>query len=172
MHKPYVSLTPAGAMSTLNREQMMLAAVQDAAVTAAQAVFAGLSAKLNPEEEFELLPAAPKTEVVKGKAEVPVTKNETFAKIELPEGIPDVETWGKTIICWGKKQRGRAYADLVVGDATDPKYCKWIMTHATTPEHDDLVNYLTVVEHGGKKTGHITKFNIPGSTTKRVLKEA
>ena len=90
----------------------------------------------------------------------------------FPEGIPDVETWGKTLICFGQyKNQNMTYMDLVM--ATDNKalgYVKWCKSHSKSAQGHlkDLCNFMM---HHSADEGISFGVFIPGTTQTRVLRE-
>ena len=90
----------------------------------------------------------------------------------FPEGILDVETWGKTVICFGQyKNQNMTYMDLVM--ATDNKalgYVKWCKSHSKSAQGHlkDLCNFMM---HHSVDEGTSFGLVIPGTTQTRVLRE-
>ncbi|CAJ1456909.1 unnamed protein product [Effrenium voratum] len=90
----------------------------------------------------------------------------------FPEGIPDLETWGKTVICFGQyKNQNMTYMDLVM--ATDNKalgYVKWCKSHSKSAQGHlkDLCNFMM---HHSADEGISFGVFIPGTTQTRVLRE-
>ena len=88
----------------------------------------------------------------------------------LPDGVPDMDTWGRTVIQWGLlKDAKKTYADVAASEVPRVKgYVKWIRprVHTFDGEMRDLGEYLLRVAADGTQQGPI----IPGTEKRRVLK--
>lgn len=116
-------------------------------------VFEGLSSGIPlPESEIQH---------ITGKFELP----------EMPADIPDVETWGRTLISFGTyKDSNLSYLDLVSAeDSRTMNYVKWCRARGKTAQGQlrDLCNYMMHFFQDDLSTGH----QIPGTSQVRRLKQ-
>ena len=69
----------------------------------------------------------------------------TEAGIVLPVGIPDVETWGRTLAQHGTKVKGMRYADIIT-DKVYKTYVNWVRQRygAGGDKYGDFRQYVIV----------------------------
>ena len=89
----------------------------------------------------------------------------------LPDDVPDVPTWGRTVIGFGHyKDLNMSYEELVMSeDARVASYVKWCRsrTKCAQGQLKDLCNYMQHMFANDEGTGH----QIPGTTQPRRLKQ-
>jgi len=88
---------------------------------------------------------------------------------DLPEGIPDLATWGDMLIDFGKyKGENRSYAELVA--STSPRavsYRKWVLSHTRSSSNGDLIDLYKYLKQVTPGTSTVM---IPGTNKPRVFK--
>ena len=89
----------------------------------------------------------------------------------LPDDVPDVPTWGRTVIGFGHyKDLNMSYEELVMSeDSRMASYVKWCRsrTKCAQGQLKDLCNYMQHMFASDEGTGH----QIPGTTQPRRLKQ-
>ena len=100
----------------------------------------------------------------------------------LPPGVPDLSTWGETLIQFGKLSnvdpaKCKTYLEMA-SDTSESgmSYRKWIMSRRSTggPELRDLAEWLFAVqEQGDLPTPPLEGASkIPGTTKTRVFRDS
>ena len=95
------------------------------------------------------------------------------SSVELPPGVPDAMTWGRTLIEVGKYSKaGLSYAEL--SESSEPEkqsYCKWMISQQhrdnLSPMVRDLVQYLVLTSEEKESSGMC----YPGCGAPRRFKE-
>ena len=105
----------------------------------------------------------------------PTTPSSTGA---LPEGVPDLATWGQTLLTWGKHAPKQiTYADLA-GDVSEEglSYRRWILARKASGSAGlkDLANYMFALAEAGElpMAEKTPAALIPGSLKPRVLRSS
>ena len=94
----------------------------------------------------------------------------------LPEGVPDLHTWGLTVMTSGKVAAERlCYEELRASTNSDHvQYCSWLMARANTMkgQFKDFISYVQAYEaRHGKADEHQLPTFIPGTQDRRILKK-
>ena len=101
---------------------------------------------------------------------------EQTVKAGLPEGIPNLSTWGLTVMTSGKVAAERlSYEELRASTNSDHvQYCRWLMARANTMkgQFKDFISYVQAYEaRHGKADEHQLPTFIPGTQDRRILKK-
>ena len=103
------------------------------------------------------------------------TARESMADSLCPQGVPSFRQWGKTMIKFGHKVRGRGYSDVCFSSAPeDIGYLKWARDHLvephSSPEARDFVKYLAAKDKFYGRSDRATKsvVYLPGSSMVRT----
>lgn len=97
----------------------------------------------------------------------------TAVAVELPPDVPDVQTWGRTIVSFGKHaNRKLTYAQFMSSTDSDLiGYRKWCYDRRNTCSDimHDFTNYMQYCEQQNAEVGILQAPLIPGTNTVRRL---
>lgn len=139
--------------------------------------FAMVSPGMSPIQSPErLIRAAQQQLPLNPGAKSKMTQGTMSSEISLPEGIPDLETWGRTICTLPKMaDRENTYAELVQAAPTDPavrSYLQYAKSHGhVSGKVKDLGDYLKMSRAVlSENCGQSSKLCYPGSNKERQFK--
>lgn len=97
-------------------------------------------------------------------------------KVQLPKGVPDISTWGRTLCTLPKLAKLKAsYDELTVKAKTSEEiasYLKWVMNNGSkSAKVQDLCDFLEAVGYDPNPKPKVPSSKcFPGTTEERVLK--
>jgi hypothetical protein len=97
--------------------------------------------------------------------------------IYLPQDVANIQTWGRSVIQFGKYMKKRDQAEIsycelfeAVHDEEKARYLKWLISQTDTPKGHllDLASYICV--RSAEVQGEDQLPFIPGTSTLRIVK--
>ena len=93
---------------------------------------------------------------------------------ELPDGIVDVDHWGRTIVSFGKKENGCTFLEVASNpDSRFSDYRRWLQSQSSvSPQVDDLKKFVSRYYIENASLGGDACIVYPGTNIPRVFKPA